>query len=142
MSILNLETLKVSKSGSKGYYKDYVWELSQQKRKTFSIEKQVLCQKFQFSIYQFGNSKSVKGWFKGILQRWCSRIVTAKRKNFFYREAIFHSTFFFYPFLFLQYHFGWEFQFELETKVFVYCSAFGGHSDLFLRIPSKKVNHF
>ena len=38
---------------------------------------------------------------KGKLERWCSRIVTAKRKNFFYREAIFHSTFFFYPFLFL-----------------------------------------
>ena len=52
-------------------------------------------------IFIFRNSKSVKELLKGKLERWCSRIVTAKRKNFFYREAIFHSTFFFYPFLFL-----------------------------------------
>ena len=69
MSIFNLETLKVSKSGSKGYYKDDVQESSQQKERQFSMEKQVLCQKFQFSIWKFGNSKSVKGWLKGILQR-------------------------------------------------------------------------
>ena len=85
-------------------------------------------------FHQFGNPKSVKELLKGKLERWCSRIVTAKRKNFSIERQFSTQLSFSIPSSSFQYHFGWEIQFELETKVFRLLLSFWRHSDLFLRI--------
>ena len=89
---------------------------------------------FNLLFHQFGNPKSVKELLKGKLERWCSRIVTAKRKNFSIERQFSTQLSFSIPSSSFQYHFGWEIQFELETKVFRLLLSFWRHSDLFLRI--------